>query len=196
MSEIRLGRQTCGTPSTAVSSGDVFLKFRRDTLSGKTEDAGWAEWSVSRLSDAHDPELWYETNPSLGTILTERKIRSELGDDQVDDNIQRLGLWLQYSQKSAISREEWLRYAVSEKPKLKTGAKLYFGVKFSKTTGNVSLAIMPKNAARILSSSGMLRWMQEREHHIRSLTAKSENLTKNLATGCAFLVTHTARRQK
>lgn len=136
----------CGTPPTAVSSGDVFLKFRRDTLSGKAEDAGWAEWSVQKLTDAHDPELWYETNPSLGTILTERKIRSELGDDQVDDNIQRLGLWLQYSQKSAISREEWLRGAVSEKPKLKTGAKLYFGVKFSKTTGNVSLSVAVKAA--------------------------------------------------
>lgn len=136
----------CGTPPTAVSSGDVFLKFRRDTLSGKAEDAGWAEWSVPKLTDAHDPELWYETNPSLGTILTERKIRSELGDDRVDDNIQRLGLWLQYSQKSAISREEWLRCAVSEKPKLKTGAKLYFGVKFSKTTGNVSLSVAVKTA--------------------------------------------------
>ncbi len=136
----------CGTPPTAVSSGDVFLKFRRDTLTGKTEDAGWAEWSVPKLTDAHDPELWYETNPSLGTILTERKIRSELGDDQVDDNIQRLGLWLQYSQKSAISREEWLRYAVAGKPKLKAGAKLYFGVKYSKTTANVSLSVAVKTA--------------------------------------------------
>ena len=72
----------CGTPPTAVSSGDVFLKYRRRCLTGKEEDAGWAEWSVPNLADAHDPELWYLTNPSLGTILTERTIRSELGDDQ------------------------------------------------------------------------------------------------------------------
>lgn len=136
----------CGTPPTAVSSGTVFMTLRKDTLSGKAEDSGWAEWSVPELTDAHDPDLWYETNPSLGTILTERTIRSELGDDQVDDNIQRLGLWLKYNQKSAISKEEWLSYAVEEPPKLKSGAKLYFGVKYAKATPNVSLSVAVKTA--------------------------------------------------
>ena len=61
----------CGTPPTAVSSGDVFERLRKNVFNGKEEFAGWAEWSVPRLSDAHNPDLWYETNPSLGTILTE-----------------------------------------------------------------------------------------------------------------------------
>lgn len=134
----------CGTPPTAVSSGTVFLKYRRLTLSGKNKDAGWAEWSVPRLSDAHDVDLWYETNPSLGTILSERTIRSELGDDQVDDNIQRLGLWIEYSQKSAISRKEWLDLQISDKPKIKQ--QLYFGVKFGKETGTVSLSVAVKTS--------------------------------------------------
>lgn len=129
----------CGTPPTSVSSGDVFLKYRRRCLTGKEEDAGWAEWSVPNLSDAHDPELWYLTNPSLGSILTERTIRSELGDDQVDDNIQRLGLWLRYSQKSAISRQEWNEYALAEKPKLPAKPRVFFAVKYGKTD-HVSLA--------------------------------------------------------
>ena len=129
----------CGTPPTAVSSGTVFMKYRKECLTGKSEDSGWAEWSVPDLTDAHDPELWYETNPSLGTILSERTIRSELGDDQVDDNIQRLGLWLRYSQKSAISKEEWTSYALAEKPKIGKKPKIFFAVKYGKT-GNVSLA--------------------------------------------------------
>ena len=129
----------CGTPPTAVSSGDVFLKYRRRCLIGKEEDAGWAEWSVPNLTDAHDPELWYLTNPSLGTILTERTIRSELGDDQVDDNIQRLGLWLRYSQKSAISKQEWSEYALKEKPTLPKKPRVFFAVKYGQS-GNVSLA--------------------------------------------------------
>lgn len=129
----------CGTPPTAVSSGDVFLKYRRRCLTGKEEDAGWAEWSVPNLTDAHDPELWYLTNPSLGTILTERTIRSELGDDQVDDNIQRLGLWLRYSQKSAISKQEWSEYALKEKPMLPKKPRIFFAVKYG-SSGNVSLA--------------------------------------------------------
>jgi phage terminase large subunit-like protein len=135
-----------GTPPTVVSSGDVFLKYRRRVLTGEEQDAGWAEWSVPQLSDAHDPELWYETNPSLGTILSERTIRSELGDDQVDDNIQRLGLWLTYSQKSAISRREWDSFALTQPPELAEPHELYFGVKYSKTTPNVSLAVACKTA--------------------------------------------------
>ena len=133
----------CGTPPTAVSSGDVFLKYRRRCLTGKEEDAGWAEWSVPNLTDAHDPELWYLTNPSLGTILTERTIRSELGNDQVDDNIQRLGLWLRYSQKSAISKQEWSEYALKEKPMLPKKPRVFFAVKYGHS-GNVSLAAAVK----------------------------------------------------
>ena len=136
----------CGTPPTAVSSGTVFLDFRRDCLTGKNENAGWAEWSVPRLSDAHDPELWYETNPSLGTILTERTIRSELGNDQIDDNIQRLGLWLTYSQKSAISEREWMQFKTDAPPELKQPVKIFYGVKFAKTSGNVSLACAVRTA--------------------------------------------------
>ncbi|MBR0485894.1 MAG: terminase [Oscillospiraceae bacterium] len=136
----------CGTPPTAVSSGTVFLTYRRDILTGKSENAGWAEWSVPRLTDAHNPELWYETNPSLGTILTERTIRSELGNDQTDDNIQRLGLWLTYSQKSAISEREWMQFKAESPPKLKESVKLFFGVKFAKTSGNVSLAVAVRTA--------------------------------------------------
>ena len=136
----------CGTPPTAVSSGTVFLKLRRSTLIGKEADTGWAEWAVKELSDAHDPELWYETNPSLGYILTERTIRSELGDDQVDDNIQRLGLWLSYNQKSAISLEEWESYRINKPPELKSPVRLFYGVKYSMVTANVSLAVAVKTA--------------------------------------------------
>lgn len=136
----------CGTPPTAVSAGDVFQKLRRDTLCGKNKDAGWAEWSVPRLSDAHDPELWYETNPSLGSILTERTIRSELGDDRVDDNIQRLGLWLAYSQKSAISRKEWESFGIPDPPRLKEPVQVFYGVKYGQKTKCVSLSAAVRTA--------------------------------------------------
>lgn len=136
----------CGTPPTAVSSGTVFQNYRANVLCGSAEDCGWAEWGVKTLSNAHDPELWYQTNPSLGTILTERKIRSELGKDpdSVDDNIQRLGLWLRYNQKSAISKEEWQAVQTESLPKIKK--ELFFGVKYAKASGNVSLAVAVKAA--------------------------------------------------
>lgn len=142
----------CGTPPTAVSSGTVFLNFRKDTLSGSNEDAGWAEWSVPDMTDAHNVDLWYETNPSLGTILSERTIRSELGDPvnaKTDDNIQRLGLWIRYNQKSAISRKEWQETEIREKPVITADTKLYFGVKFARVRDSVSLSVAVKTGEKI-----------------------------------------------
>lgn len=130
-----------GTPPTAISAGTVFPNFRAKVLKGDAFESGWAEWSVPKQTDPHDVDAWYETNPSLGIVLQERTIRSEIGDDEVDFNIQRLGLWLTYNQKSAISRNEWDALELPKLPKL-TGP-LFAGVRFG-IDGNVSLAIAVK----------------------------------------------------
>jgi phage terminase large subunit-like protein len=96
----------CGTPPTMISKGTVFTAYRGRVLSGEEEDAGWAEWSVPQMSDTRDVDLWYETNPSLGLLTTERTIRNSIGSDTVDDNIQRLGLWLLMNLHSAISEDD------------------------------------------------------------------------------------------
>ncbi len=132
----------CGTPPTPTSSGTVFIKMRNAALHGETQNTGWAEWSVEEQSDPEDRELWYETNPSLGTILTERKIADEIGPDAVDFNIQRLGLWLRYNQQSAISRHEWEELQCKTPPKLI--GKTYVGIKFGKDGGGVALSVAAK----------------------------------------------------
>ena len=132
----------CGTPPTTVSSGTVFTKYRERTLQGQTENGAWAEWSVPDESDVHDRELWYETNPSLGTILTERKINDEITSDLVDFNIQRLGLWLRYNQKSAISQSEWESLKAETMPKLK--GQLFVGIKYGKDGVNVAMSVAAK----------------------------------------------------
>ncbi len=128
-----------GTPPTAISAGTVFPNFRKNILHSDTYESGWAEWSVPEMSDVYNVDLWYETNPSLGTVLKERTIRSEIGDDKTDFNIQRLGLWIKYNQRSAISRNEWDALQVDKLPKLK--GPLYAGVKFGYDGQNVALAI-------------------------------------------------------
>lgn len=133
-----------GTPPTAISAGTVFPKYRTVVLSGAGYESGWAEWSVPEMSDPTDTALWYETNPSLGTILKERTIRAEIGEDQVDFNIQRLGLWLKYNQKSAISRNEWDALQVDTLPELK--GKLFIGVKFGHDSINAAVSIAVKTA--------------------------------------------------
>ena len=131
-----------GTPPTAISAGTVFPKYRATVLSGEGYDSGWAEWSVDVMTDPHDTSAWYETNPSMGYHLDERKIRAEIREDPIDFNIQRLGLWLQYNQRSAISPNEWKALQVAELPKL--NGKLYVGIKFGNDGANVSLSIAVK----------------------------------------------------
>lgn len=133
-----------GTPPTATSAGTVFEKYRRSVMQGDAYESGWCEWSVETMTDPENVDAWYETNPSLGYHLQERVIRSELGGDEVDFNIQRLGLWLKYNIKSAITPGEWDALEVKSLPKI-TG-RLYAGIKFGKNGENVALSIAVKTA--------------------------------------------------
>lgn len=136
-----------GTPPTAISHGTVFQKVRDKVLSGQSKNTGWAEWSVENLHDPADKEAWYETNPSLGQGLTERVIENEDTTDDVDFNIQRLGHWLSYSQKSAITEKEWKSLKIDKIPKFKN--KLYVGIKYGRDGLNVAMSIAIKVNSKI-----------------------------------------------
>lgn len=129
----------CGTPPTVESAGTVFMHLRDEILAGNTQDTGWAEWSVEDMRDPWDEEAWYETNPSLGAILTERVIKAEIGSDTLDFNIQRLGYWVRYNLKSEISKAEWQALQVERVPALQS--RIFAGVKYSKATPTVALSI-------------------------------------------------------
>ena len=129
----------CGTPQTMVSTGTVFASYRKKVLAGNSEYSGWSEWSVEKIHDIHDVDAWYLTNPSMGYHLNERKIKVELGDDELDHNIQRLGYWPTFNQKSAISEKEWHDLKVEPMPELK--GKLFVGIKYRQDGTNVAMAI-------------------------------------------------------
>lgn len=129
----------CGTPPTPVSSGTVFTKFRKSVLEGETVNAGWAEWSVEEETNPRDVEAWYETNPSLGTVFTERAVTDEIGNDRIDFNIQRLGLWIRYNQKSAISKAEWNELKEEKTPEL-TG-EIFVGIKYGRDGTNTAMSV-------------------------------------------------------
>ena len=128
----------CGTPPTIVSAGTIFPKLRRDCLSGKTEDTGWAEWSTDHMADVNDVDLWYECNPAMGYQLSERKVRAEDKSDELDFNIQRLGYWAKSNLKSEITVAEWDGLKCETVPKI--SKRLYVGVKFSKANASLSVA--------------------------------------------------------
>ena len=132
----------CGTPPTPVSSGTVFVKYRAATLAGENANAGWAEWSVADMTDPRNKDAWYETNPSLGYHLKERAILDEIGEDDLDFNIQRLGFWTKQNLKSAISEAEWMQLKAPKLPALR--GRLYVGIKYGKDGQNVSMSIAAK----------------------------------------------------
>ncbi len=143
----------CGTPPTPLSSGTVFTNLREKVFDGAVENAGWAEWSVDELSDTRNKDLWYLTNPSLGTIFTERSVQDEIGADDIDFNIQRLGLWLKYNQKSAISETEWNDLKVDNWTANING-KLFVGIKYGHDGTNVAMSVAVKtNDDRIFIES-------------------------------------------
>ena len=163
----------CGTPPTMVSGGTVFTKYRKAILSGGRKHNGWAEWSVEDESDVRDVDLWYKTNPSLGHKLTERAIEEELGPDELDFNIQRLGLWVQYNQKSAISKLEWDNLKVAKLPTLK--GQLYVGIKFGKDGTNVALSIAVKTLSnRIFVESIDCQNVRNGDHWILSFLKRAD----------------------
>ena len=137
-----------GTPPTPISSGTVFKSRRQDTLSGDRINSGWAEWSVEEFSDPKDKDLWYETNPSLNlTELDERSILDEISTDEdgvIDFNIQRLGLWIKYNQKSAILKGEWEALRTEKLPGFV--GHLNIGIKYNRDGETVSMAAAVKTA--------------------------------------------------
>ena len=133
----------CGTPPTAVSKGTVFLNMRKQALGGKAKNTFWAEWSIGQISNVNDQSLWPEVNPSYGVILNARKIEDEIPTlTETDFNIQRLGVWLEYSLQSAISLAAWRSCQKEILPDL-TG-QIYAAVKFSKDSRNTVLSIALK----------------------------------------------------
>lgn len=130
----------CGTPNTAISAGTVFSKLRDQLLSGNGCDAGWAEWGVDEEpADIEDVDIWYRVNPSLGTILTERKIRAEIRTDKLDFIIQRLGYWYKYSLKSAITGDQWDSLRQQTLPDL--DGPMTVGIKYGKVKATVAMSI-------------------------------------------------------
>ena len=134
-----------GTPPTATSHGDVFVRIREAVLNKRAPETGWAEWSTPDLiegDDLNDPQLWKKYNPSYGKLLNERKIRNELTGNDLDFNIQRLGFWCQYNQKSEITEADWDVMRVETLPELSD--KRYVGIKYGKDGVNVAMSIASK----------------------------------------------------
>lgn len=98
-----------GTPPPPGTAAEVFVRTRRDALSGANGRLAWHEWSVDADSvDVDDRELWAATNPALGIRLGVDVI--EVERDQLSEDgfaRERLGSWRRAGRESPIPAEVW-----------------------------------------------------------------------------------------
>lgn len=173
-----------GTPPTAYSSGTIFPSFRKKTLCGDMKHAGWAEWSIEqKTSDISNVDLWYETNPSLGYTLTERAIEDELEGDADDFNVQRLGLWVTYNQKSEISQADWHKCYINQLPKLV--GKLSVGIKIKQdgSVASLSVAVKTDEGKTFVESIGSKSTREGFQWIIDFLVAAKDGINKIVVDG-------------
>lgn len=172
----------CGTPPTAISNGTVFKDFRNAVLEDRSKYSAWAEWSVPSKTDPHNIDAWYETNPSLGSVFDEEAVEMEIGSDELDFNIQRLGLWVDYNLSSAIKEEEWRLTEAQQLPKLK--GKTYIGVKYSNNGVNVALTVACRTTDdKVFISAYDVRNIREGNTWIVNYIASIKTLDKIVVDG-------------
>lgn len=130
-----------GTPPSGGGSGTVFIRIRQNVLDGKDHDTCWQEWSVELLTDPHDEEAWFETNPSLGYHLMITAVRNEAKDMAIDSfNKMRLGWIAGIESKRAIADAWWSKLKV-EKVEVPEDATYVYSIKFAPDGSAVSLSI-------------------------------------------------------
>lgn len=128
-----------GTPPGPKCAGTVFSNLRKEVRSGES-GMTWIEWGAEEVGDKHDRSRWYECNPSLGVVLSERAVESECNQMAADTFArERLGWWSSVESvvDRAIDPEKWAACEV-ESP-METG-KLAFGVKFSPDGATVAIS--------------------------------------------------------
>lgn len=130
-----------GTPPTSGSAGTVFLRARRNVLSGKAQNFCWQEWSVEHITASDDVDAWYETNPSLGYFVSERAVAAESTTMSQDSfNKMRLGWYAGLDSQRLFTDEEWNCLALAE-VKLPEKPDLVYSVKFAPDRSAVTLAV-------------------------------------------------------
>ena len=133
------------SPPTPNSPGTVFRTIRDRALNGESERISWFEWSVDEIGDVRDKARWYATNPSLGILIQESTVESEV--EQMDADTfarERLGWWSSTDSKRepVIDPSDWGACKVDDP---KREGLLAYAVKFSPdgATGAVAACYKP-----------------------------------------------------
>lgn len=132
-----------GTPPGPACLGTVFRDMHDKAHSGDPGSAWWLEWSVQADSidgiDVNDKDLWYETNPAMGTRIMERTVQNECDTMRRDGFArERLGWWSPTAGRvvNVIGKRAWDALSTEQPP---TDGKVAYGVRFAVDGSEVSL---------------------------------------------------------
>lgn len=124
-----------GTPPGPACLGTVFLDLHDRAHGDDPGTAWWLEWAVQADSvdqiDVSDKELWYETNPAMGTRIMERTVQNECDTMRPDGFArERLGWWSPTASaaRHPVSTADWDACEVDMPPQ---GDPIAYAVKFS-----------------------------------------------------------------
>ena len=170
------------SPPTSASTGYVFRNLRERALSGVSDRVSWFEWSVDEIGDVMDKSRWYATNPSLGILIQESTIESEV--EQMDADTfarERLGWWAPITLKddSVFSESSWDDLATENPPE---DGKTAFGVRFSVDGSEVCVC------AALKHDDGVHVELVRRENTSAGLTWLAELIAERKDTACTCVI--------
>lgn len=175
-----------GTPPGPACLGTVFRDMHDKAHSGEPGTAWWLEWAVVadgiEQIDTADKDLWYETNPAMGTRIMERTVQNEHDTMRPDGFArERLGWWSPTAglPDFAIPANRFQSLAVDSPP---TGGRDAYGVRFSADGSEVSLA-----AAR-LHGDGVYIEQIRRESMAMGLGWLADWIAARKSIGCCCVI--------
>lgn len=172
-----------GTPPTPETDGGVFRRIRRRCINGETPKSSWAEFGIQEIpKDIGALEVWYATNPSLGTLILEDAIANDysaMTSEQFE--IEDLGYWYPDEKKtdSAIPLDAWKACALGE-PIGGGNERIAYGVKFDAvgSTYSVSAAVRTDDGVMVEcidrascsnGIAGLTDWLMQRGERLSTL---------------------------
>lgn len=189
-----------GTPPDPESDGLAFRRVRARALSDdprERERICLAEWGVDEIpKDRFDRSLWYQSNPSLGLLITEDAVANEartMSDDQFAR--ERLGWWSPESTQlpPAIEPAAWRACQIDEAPEPAGDERVACGVKFSSDGDiySVSMAARSRDEGYCMVEcvdrtgtargvSGLADWINERRDTIATVCIDGRSWTPTL----------------
>lgn len=175
-----------GTPPGPSCLGTVFRDMHDKAHSDDPGSTWWLEWAVQAENieqiDVTDKDLWYETNPAMGTRIMERTVQNECDTMRPDGFArERLGWWSPNATRAeyAIPASVFQSLAVDNPP---TEGRAAYAVKFAVDGSEVSLA-----AARLHDGKGYVEEIR-REPMAMGLGWLAEWIAARKTAGCCCVI--------